>query len=1115
MAAPMNLRSSALTETVRAPRVPSAMASLSALVSLVAWLALAVATSGCSAEPAGSEIAPAPIVDSGTGVDPCATPNQGCTCAVPAATVACGDVVQTAGTYVSCSMGTRTCSGGAWGPCVGAYVTTKEIRPASENRLALLNPATPCSANPCDPSCAAFVDTPSGLDAGVDSGITITDAAVTLTATPVPVTVCSGLQITPSTSSAKDLAVTTMVPSPNTVSFTAALLPASCYAGSLNVLWSIDKFDVAQISSAGVLTLAVPYAGPITVTAYAGALSASVVTNVTVNVVDTTVGPAPSGYSNTQFPVTTGTTDNIAILYPYTNTVFPLGLPSPLLQWSNSTTANAVKVTLRFPATGTTPIFSWSEIVPELQLLPAPSNTLPAQPRATIPQSAWNAFQQTVVRNSGTTGGDAVFAIQRYISGKLYAEVPTTIHFANGQLKGNVFYNSYGTNLVQNFKPTLVTQGAFGAATLEVATNATTPTVVVGFQDTTYSGAGCRVCHSANANGTRILTNSFLAQGTSGGANSATSFLYDPTQATPALIQSSETLVGPYSAYAFTYAALSPDGHYLLTSSAPATSSSGYSGATSLLYSLTNCTTPGVTSPCATLVSSSTLPPALAAATPAFSTDGLHVAFNFGATGFDQNQNNPSKLYFNSSATSSPLTPTVTADGKSLAMMDFAAPSTFSKFVKLYTPGTALYAAWPSFLPAGQNGIVFTNEITGDGRDWGATRTACDQPNPTYYSSSGAPYCDGTSTTTCNFHGIPCNSAGATAELWWVSTGTTPTATRLTSLNGGTYLPTLSGGANLHGTSAQNSLYYEQVYNYEPTALPVTIGGYSWVAFTSRRLYGNVATINPYWSDPRYQDLRFQPTTKKIWISAIAGNPTPGTDPSFPAFYLPGQELLAGNGRAFMSLAACEAPGPLTTATLCSSNLDCCGSASVPPTGVCQLDPPPLANPPTSHCVVPSTASCVADSGICSTDAQCCNFATGSRCASGTCQPTPTFLVYNTATFTTTYTASCASGLRPVWRFLYWQTVTPTGTSIAFTAQTSTDGINFGAAVAVGTSAPPPTVTSTFTSGPSTVDQALVAAGQASQPILQVLATLNPTSNHLQTPQLTNWQVTYDCVPAE
>ena len=29
--------------------------------------------------------------------------------------------------------------------------------------------------------------------------------------------------------------------------------------------------------------------------------------------------------------------------------------------------------------------------------------------------------------------------------------------------------------------------------------------------------------------------------------------------------------------------------------------------------------------------------------------------------------------------------------------------------------------------------------------------------------------------------------------------------------------------------------FYEQRYNYEPTVLPQTIGGYSWVIFTSRR----------------------------------------------------------------------------------------------------------------------------------------------------------------------------------------------------------------------------------------------------------------------------------------
>jgi hypothetical protein len=1179
--------------------------------------ALALLSSGCGNTPPDALGEGQGSGASSGGGPTCATPNQGCPCSDPGEEVACGTVEQRSGNYVTCSEGTRTCETGAWGPCVGQYVTTLVLPSSSGGSSGItlqgLNPPQACVDDPCDPSCNTFNDDGSGLDAGPESSIAFNDGGVTLTGNPVPPSVCTALQITPNTSPGKDLVVTTMIPFPNTVAYTASLVPPSCYPGTPTFLWSINEYDIAQISSGGLLTLAVPIAGPITVSAYAGTLSASVVCNVTVDVVDTS--QAPSGFSNTQFPVTTGPADSIQILYPYPATVFPLGLPPPLIQWqwqatapasgpvndpnfaqpalspgnylydptgapwtyssssgvttsnsgftsgtaafpagsqvaflqttgsvtqsitiasggsyafswyaiqrqnwggpndanfvvdgvvqtyfkpsstnswqtfsstvsltagvhtiafvglntaggddtiflsdvttgtsgATSPAASAVKVTLRFPSTGT-PIFSWSEIEPELETAPTPS--LPGQPRATIPQNVWNDFQQTVVRNSGATGGDAVFAIQRYVNGTLMGEVPTTIHFANGQLKGNVFYNSYGTNLVQNFGSTVL--GApFGAATLQVPVNGTTPTVVVGYNDPTLSGAGCRVCHNAAAFGSTLLSNSYLSDGSSGSGSEATTWTYNPTLATPALIQGSQQLIGTsYGTNKFTYSALSPDGTYLLTSAAPA-SAGGASG----LYTS------------AGSAIASNFPSTLGAATPVFSDDAAHVAFNF----YSGNAN--------------PLS-TLSADGKSLAMMDFAAPGSFSNFRVLSTP-SALYSVWPTFLPPGQNGVVFQNEITSNGRDWAGTRSTC----------------DGTGS---------CNNIGGTGELWWVSTGATPVATRLSNLNGGAYMPRSPGGANYHGTSAQNPTYYEEVYNYEPAALPVTIGGYSWVAFTSRRLYGNVATLDPYWSDPRFQDLSVQPTTKKIWIAAIAPNPAPGTDPSFPAFYLPGQELLAGNSRAYFTLAACEAPGPPTAANLCTSNLDCCGGTASPPTGFCQLDPPPLGNPPTSHCVGASASMCSADGAACTSDTQCCNFATGSRCGSGTCDPAPPLVLYTPSTFVTNYHATnCPMGTYPTWRFFYWLTDTPTGTSIAFTAQTSIDGSTWGAPVAIGTAAPPPVVTPTWTSGPLTVDQDLRANGQASSPYLRVTATLSPNAAQTVAPTLTNWQVTYDCPSTE
>ena len=49
----------------------------------------------------------------------CDTPNDGCACATPGETVDCGRVERTSGSYVSCSMGQRTCTDDKWGACIG------------------------------------------------------------------------------------------------------------------------------------------------------------------------------------------------------------------------------------------------------------------------------------------------------------------------------------------------------------------------------------------------------------------------------------------------------------------------------------------------------------------------------------------------------------------------------------------------------------------------------------------------------------------------------------------------------------------------------------------------------------------------------------------------------------------------------------------------------------------------------------------------------------------------------------------------------------------------------------------------------------------------------------
>jgi hypothetical protein len=306
-------------------------------------------------------------------------------------------------------------------------------------------------------------------------------------------------------------------------------------------------------------------------------------------------------------------------------------------------------------------------------------------------------------------------------------------------------------------------------------------------------------------------------------------------------------------------------------------------------------------------LASTGIPQGLRAGTPVFSPDGAHVAFNYWG--------GPN------------------ADNKSLAMMDFDVTThTFSNFQILWTPpandaGTFQMADWPSFLPT-NDGVIYEFQLADDANnDWGATRMG---------------------------DGVP--SIPAQGELWWVDNAS-KTATRLDNLNGLGYLPTLASTNHTDDT----------VLNYEPTVNVIPSGGYAWIVFTTRRLYGNVATRDPYESDPRNYDLSTSPTPKKLWVAAFDLNPTPGHDPSHPAFYLPGQELLAGNSRGYWVVDPCKPTG-----TTCLTGDECCGGycRNVDGGSVCEDTP----------------AACSNEYDKCTVAADCCAINGGLACIDGRCE---------------------------------------------------------------------------------------------------------------------------------
>lgn len=303
--------------------------------------------------------------------------------------------------------------------------------------------------------------------------------------------------------------------------------------------------------------------------------------------------------------------------------------------------------------------------------------------------------------------------------------------------------------------------------------------------------------------------------------------------------------------------------------------------------------------------------------TPAFAPDGKSVVFN-------------------------PMAgPGLTNHKQKLVVMSFdAATNTFSNpAVVVDDTGQPAETrpGWPAFFPDGKSVVFHHQSAAGvDGNNLGDLRTR----------------------------------KGAKAQIAWTTTVDAQTVTVLDRLNGkdgagGTYLPKLDQPVNMSctGDGAQvgniDPTHADDVsYNYEPTVNPIASGGYAWVVFTSRRLYGSVATIPPYCSDPRGVDLFQSITPKKLWVAAIDFSAAPGTDASHPAFYLPAQELLAGNSRGFWVLDPCKPTGET-----CATGDECCD-------GYCQ----PVGENGALVCSdIPPDSMCSQPQEKCETSADCCD----------------------------------------------------------------------------------------------------------------------------------------------
>jgi hypothetical protein len=605
----------------------------------------------------------------------------------------------------------------------------------------------------------------------------------------------------------------------------------------------------------------------------------------------------------------------LTLLYPYDKTVWPRGMLAPLLMWSwTPGDADAIKIDL---ATGSGS-FSWSGTFGRPAIL---AMTGGKYIRSPIPQDVWDMATNTAGALTTSGAPDPLIMKLTVEKGGVGAgPVSQTWPVAPGRLTGTVYYNSYGTHFVKNWANADGAGHPVGAAVLGIRSGATSPTLVVGENSPLGSNGiptsdvGCRVCHVVSSRGRWIITQS--EQGSPGDGQS---YLYDLTSSN---VQGTDLMVSQQGTFA--WAAMTSDGTRALTNSIdpsstnPSLNNAAGGTATSSLWTFAPTPGPVGAPPMG-------LPTGVAAGYPSYSPDDKLVAY-IDVTGHTQNFGD---LDGGSSVTGVMMT----------AKYD-STTQAFSDVRTVASPSGGQRIGYPVFLPD-DSGLLFETEV---------------RPSQT--------------------DSVMVTRNGARSELWWVKLGQKPV--RLDTLNGKangkSYLPTnINDHGQTGGPSDPRSSYSEvgwddTTLSYEPTVLPLVAGGYAWVVFTSRRLYGSQLTAVPWQSWPTDYDTTNLAiaTVKKLWVAAIDLNAPADADVSHPAFYLPAQEILAGNSRGFWVLNPCSNDG-----TGCQTGDECCS-------GYCEASGDAAALTCTSV-----ARACSAVQEKCTTSSNCCD--TTNQCIAGFC----------------------------------------------------------------------------------------------------------------------------------
>lgn len=181
-----------------------------------------------------------------------------------------------------------------------------------------------------------------------------------------------------------------------------------------------------------------------------------------------TAGTPPDGAVIAAFANATTDDAAMSLVYPYDKTVFPRGLPSPVVQWNGGGAGDVYKVEAK---SATFEFLGYASV-------PPPSR----YPFPNAPADIWSKL-------TDSTDGDVTVTVQRFDGTKAYKAKTQTWRIAPGSLKGSIYYTRLvdGDSYVRRIEP-----GKNASKFLDLDINR-------------KPGTNCIVCHSVSRDGSRMV----------------------------------------------------------------------------------------------------------------------------------------------------------------------------------------------------------------------------------------------------------------------------------------------------------------------------------------------------------------------------------------------------------------------------------------------------------------------------------------------------------------------------------------------------------------------------------------------------------------------------------